>query len=200
MLDAENPDIVVACGRNDRNAVVALDAARRGCHILSEKPAAHSLAELAALRAEVSRRRLTYALMRPLRYSPPFFTAHELVHEGAIGTPYLVSAQKSYRWGTSRPAWYADPGLYGSTMTWVGIHAFDYARWVAGVDYVEMCARQANLVHTGTIKKDDVTVVLITGNGLKTQEAVQDVVKVVRIEPTLGSFQEAMRRLEAKRR
>jgi len=57
-----------------------------------------------------------------------------------------------------------------------------------------------NLVHTGTIKRDDVTVALITGNGLKTQEAVQDVVKVVRVEPTLGSFQEAMRRLGAKRR
>jgi threonine synthase len=58
----------------------------------------------------------------------------------------------------------------------------------------------ANLVRTGTIKRDDLTVALITGNGLKTQEAVQDVVKTVNIEPNLGSFQEAMKRLEAKGR
>lgn len=58
----------------------------------------------------------------------------------------------------------------------------------------------ANLVRTGTIKRDDLTVALITGNGLKTQEAVQDVVKTVNIEPNLGSFQEAMERLEAKGR
>jgi threonine synthase len=57
-----------------------------------------------------------------------------------------------------------------------------------------------NLVRTGTIKRDDVTVALITGNGLKTQEVVEDVVKTVHIEPSLGAFQQAMQRLEAKGR
>ena len=56
----------------------------------------------------------------------------------------------------------------------------------------------ANLVRAGVIKKDDVTVVLITGNGLKTQEVVQDVVKTINIEPNLTSFQEVMKRLESK--
>ena len=46
------------------------------------------------------------------------------------------------------------------------------------------------LVKQGMIKKSDVTVAYITGNGLKTQEAVVDAVgRPVRILPSLVSFQ-----------
>ncbi|MEX5219748.1 MAG: threonine synthase [Nitrospira sp.] len=46
------------------------------------------------------------------------------------------------------------------------------------------------LVKQGQIKKSDVTVVYITGNGLKTQEAVVDAVgRPFRIQPSLVSFQ-----------
>ena len=48
------------------------------------------------------------------------------------------------------------------------------------------------LVQQGAIPKDEPTVVFITGNGLKTQEAVRDIVKPVRIAPTLSAFQEAL--------
>jgi threonine synthase len=46
------------------------------------------------------------------------------------------------------------------------------------------------LVKQGVIKKTDVTVAYITGNGLKTQEAVIDAVgRPVRIQPSLVHFQ-----------
>jgi threonine synthase len=49
------------------------------------------------------------------------------------------------------------------------------------------------LVQAGQIRPDELTVAFITGNGLKTQEAVADsVVQPVRIRPTLRSFEEAM--------
>jgi len=50
------------------------------------------------------------------------------------------------------------------------------------------------LVKQGTIKKNDVTVAYITGNGLKTQEAVIDAVgRPVRIQPSLISFQKTFK-------
>ncbi|HZS12915.1 MAG TPA: threonine synthase [Nitrospirales bacterium] len=50
------------------------------------------------------------------------------------------------------------------------------------------------LVKQGTIKKQDVTVAYITGNGLKTQEAVIDAVgRPVRIQPSLVSFQQTFK-------
>ena len=48
------------------------------------------------------------------------------------------------------------------------------------------------LAKSGAIKRDELTVAYITGNGLKTQEAVEDVVKPIVVTPTLDSFEEAM--------
>jgi threonine synthase len=50
----------------------------------------------------------------------------------------------------------------------------------------------AHLARTGVIKRDEVTVAFITGNGLKTQEAVSDVVRPLTVEPTLKSFEQAL--------
>ncbi len=51
-----------------------------------------------------------------------------------------------------------------------------------------------NLVKQGTIKKHEVTVAYITGNGLKTQEAVVDAVgRPVRIQPSLVSFEKTFK-------
>ena len=49
------------------------------------------------------------------------------------------------------------------------------------------------LVKQGTIKKGDVTVAYITGNGLKTQEAVIDAVGPHRIQPSLVSFEKTFK-------
>ena len=47
-----------------------------------------------------------------------------------------------------------------------------------------------HLVERGAIKRDEVTVAYITGNGLKTLEAVEQVVKPVHIDPTMSAFHE----------
>jgi predicted dehydrogenase len=159
MLDDVKPDIVVVGGRYDLNAPLAIEAARRGCHVLSEKPAAQTLEDLATLEQTVRQAGRVYMLMLPLRYEPAFYTAHQIVHDGMIGTPLLITGQKSYRWGT-RPEWYGDRTLYGSTMTWVGIHAFDFAAWAAGVNYTQVWAQHANLAHPERPGCQDVAAVL----------------------------------------
>lgn len=161
MLDAEKPDIVVVCGRFDLNGPIAMEATRRGCHIFSEKPAAQTLEQVQELRALVRDQNIHYSMMLPLRYEGPYYTAHQLVRQGIIGRPYLMFAQKSYRWG-QRPRWYADRAKYGSTMTWVGIHAFDYARWVSGLDYTTVYAHHGNLVRKSRPGCQDVATVLAT--------------------------------------
>ena len=48
------------------------------------------------------------------------------------------------------------------------------------------------LVEMGKIKQDELTVAFITGNGLKTQEAVEDLVDQVNTAPTYEAFQNAI--------
>ncbi|PIZ27102.1 MAG: threonine synthase, partial [Chloroflexi bacterium CG_4_10_14_0_8_um_filter_46_9] len=47
------------------------------------------------------------------------------------------------------------------------------------------------LVASGVIKRNELTVAFITGAGLKTQEAVAEVVHPLTIQPTIESFEEA---------
>ena len=48
------------------------------------------------------------------------------------------------------------------------------------------------LAGVGVIKRDELTVAYITGNGLKTQEVVEDVVHPLPISPTMSSFEQAI--------
>jgi predicted dehydrogenase len=160
MLDAERPQVVVACGRYDLNGLLAAAALERGCHVISEKPAGQSLAQVARLRELVAASGLVYGIMLNMRYEAPFYTARQLVQRGLIGEPYLISAQKSYRWGR-RPVWYGEREHYGNTMTWIGIHAFDLARWIGGVGFGAVWARQGNLVHAERPACQDVATVLV---------------------------------------
>ncbi len=48
------------------------------------------------------------------------------------------------------------------------------------------------LAESGRIKPDEPTVVYITGNGLKTQEVVADLVNPLRIPPSVAAFEEAL--------
>jgi predicted dehydrogenase len=146
MLDKARPDIVVACGRHDLNAIIATEAAKHGSHVISEKPAATSLAALDALERAVRANSVQYTMLLGMRYEPAWYTAHDIVREGIIGAPLVISGQKSYRWG-HRPPWYARAATYGSTMAWVGIHIFDLARWIGGIPYTSVAAHHANLAH-----------------------------------------------------
>ena len=48
------------------------------------------------------------------------------------------------------------------------------------------------LAESGAIDPDELTVAYITGNGLKTQEAVEEVVNPLMVKPTMSSFEEAL--------
>ncbi|MBN1343563.1 MAG: Gfo/Idh/MocA family oxidoreductase [Phycisphaerae bacterium] len=143
MLDEVKPDIVAVFAPFARNGEVNVEAARRGCHVFSEKPIATSMADLDALRAERDKHKIRVTAMLPMRTAPAFVAAYEAVKKGRIGEPILISAQKSYRFGTSRPWYYKHRKDYGGSIPWVSIHAIDFIRYVSGLDYASVTARQA---------------------------------------------------------
>ena len=49
-----------------------------------------------------------------------------------------------------------------------------------------------HLAESGAIGPDELAVAYITGNGLKTQEAVEEVVNPLLVKPTMSSFEEAL--------
>jgi predicted dehydrogenase len=129
------------------NGPANLEAVRRGCHVLSEKPLATDLPTLEAIRRERDRHGVRVSAMLGMRLDPAMQAAHLAVKEGKIGEPLLISAQKSYRWGDARPWYFKQRATYGGSIPWVAIHAIDFIRFVTGLDYREVTARQAMKLH-----------------------------------------------------
>lgn len=143
MLDEIKPDLVAVFAPYAQNGKVNIEAARRGCHVFSEKPIAASMEDLGALRAARDTMKIRVTAMLPMRTFPVFVAARQAVEQGQIGEPVLISAQKSYKFGTTRPAYYKKRGTYGGSILWVAIHAIDFIRYVSGLDYARVTALHA---------------------------------------------------------
>jgi len=147
MLAQADLDVVAVCLPFYQNAGAAMEAARHGVNVLSEKPAATTLEDLDRLEQAVRESGIHYSVMLDMRGMPIFQAAHKAVRGGAVGEPILVTGQKSYIWGDDRPWYYKQRKTYGGTIAWVGIHALDYMRWVTGQDYARVAAWESNKAH-----------------------------------------------------
>ena len=143
MLDEVKPDVVAVFAPYARNGEVNIEAVRRGCHVFSEKPIAASIEHLDRLRAERDKAKVRVTAMLPMRTFPVFAAAHQAVKRGLIGEPVLISAQKSYKFGSKRAWYYKQRKDYGGSILWVAIHAIDFIRFVSGLEYARVTAHQA---------------------------------------------------------
>jgi predicted dehydrogenase len=150
MLEKEPLDVVGVCLPFFQNAEASIQAARKGIHVLSEKPVALNLADLDRLEQEINQRGVCFSTMLEMRGMPIFQAARKAVQQGALGEPILLSSQKSYQYGADRPWYYKERKTYGGTIPWVGIHAIDYMRWVSGQEYTQVAAFQGNKAHPQT--------------------------------------------------
>lgn len=143
MLDSEELDVIAVAPAFHRHAAISIEALRRGYAVYCEKPAALSRPDLARLRVAWRESGKPFGLMLNFRYDPAFYTARQMVGDGAIGEPILAYSQKTYCLG-ERPAFFRQRETFGGLIPWVGIHAIDWCRWVSGRRYRAVTARHGN--------------------------------------------------------
>ena len=140
MLNEIMPDLAVISPIFGYTGRIIIECAKRGINVFAEKPVAATLEELKNVEDAVKNHKIRFCAMHYLRYSPAFYHASKLVKNGAIGKPILITAQKSYKYG-SRPSWYSDPTLYPGIIPWVGIHALDWIYDFTRSPFVSVSAR-----------------------------------------------------------
>ena len=140
MLDEVRPALAVVSPVFGLTGEVIAACAERKISVFSEKPVAVTLPDLERVERAVKESGVAFCAMHYLRYAPAFYHAAEMVRAGAIGEVRLVTAQKSYKYGT-RPVWYGDRALYGGTIPWVGIHAIDWIYHFTGKRFLSVSAR-----------------------------------------------------------
>lgn len=140
MLDQVKPDLAVISPVFALTAQPILECAKRGIDVFSEKPVAASFEELERVEKAVKESGIRFCAMHYLRYNPAFYLGAQLVKSGEIGEVKMLTAQKSYRFGT-RPGWYWDREVYGGTIPWVGIHAIDWIAHFSGKKFLSVTAQ-----------------------------------------------------------
>jgi predicted dehydrogenase len=140
-LAATAPDLVLDVVVPEARREVVTRALAAGCHVLSEKPMAASLADARELVAAADRAGRTFAVMQNRRYLAPMRALHELVAGGAIGRPGFVGADffMAHHVGGFRTTM-AHPLLLD-----MAIHTFDQARFLTGADPVSVYCQEFNL-------------------------------------------------------
>jgi predicted dehydrogenase len=134
---AHRPELVIVSNPTALHLQVAIPAARRGCHLLLEKPISHSLAGVRELKAAVQESGSRVLVGYQFRFHPGLQKAAELLQAGAIGRPLSAHAH----WGEYLPGWhpwedyrlgYSARSLLGGGAVLTLSHPLDYLRWLLG--------------------------------------------------------------------
>ena len=137
LLDAECCDAVLIATPTMDHVSAAKSAARRGLHVLLEKPIAMSVGQSQVLIDEIPES-VQFAVMLNQRFHPAYAAIKQLLDEGRIGTV------KRYTW--TMTAWYR-PDVYYKVSRWRGtwpgegggllinqcIHNLDIIQWLFGL-------------------------------------------------------------------
>ena len=144
MLQAEKLDVVAVCGSSGTRATIVKACANRGLPIVTEKPIALSLSELAAVKKAIHRNSVPLSMLLTMRFAPQFQAMRNVVRSGQIGDVIAMDGQKSYQLGT-RPDWMKARKSYGGTIPYIGIHLVDLMRWISGREMIEAAAFHSQL-------------------------------------------------------
>jgi predicted dehydrogenase len=127
-------DAVIVATLNSSLAPITAAAIRAGKHVLLEKPAGVSVAEIEELQKLAVEHRVAVRVGYNHRYHPSLQKAREIVDSGVIGPLMYVRGRYGHggRVGYDRE-WRADPRLSGGgELMDQGVHLIDLAAWFLG--------------------------------------------------------------------
>jgi predicted dehydrogenase len=131
--DIDAVDIVTP---NDLHPVIAIEAARRGKHVICEKPLAVTVRETQEMVEAVERAGVVNMVCFNYRQIPAVKLARKLIDEGAVGTIYHFRGQYLQDWCADPQTpfvWRFQASKAGSgSLGDIGSHAIDYARYLVG--------------------------------------------------------------------
>lgn len=129
-------DAVGVTSETARHAGLIEAAARRGRHVLCEKPLAATLEDCERIARVVAETGVTFMQSFPKRFDPVNHELRRMVRAGELGRITLVRVRHGHFHGLEPrfvAEWYADPARSGGgALMDEGVHAADLIRWLFG--------------------------------------------------------------------
>ena len=133
-------DAVIVATTHDQLAAISVGAIEAGRHVLVEKPAGRTLAEVQVIAAAAAKHNRIVKTGFNHRFHPAFLKAREIVDSGTLGPLMFIRARYGHggRLGYEKE-WRAQPDISGGgELIDQGSHLIDLSRWFLGelsVDY-----------------------------------------------------------------
>lgn len=134
MLQAEDPDGIIACVPSSANSTIAKACAERGVSILVEKPLANSLKEAEEMIHMVDGKDLKHGVGFMLAYVPTFLKAKEILDEDIIGQIKGIEASVylSAVFSKQKGWFYSKESSGGGAIVSLGSHLLFLLTWFFG--------------------------------------------------------------------
>lgn len=125
-IDKNEVDGIFMTLPNTMHAPMVIEAARRGLHVVGEKPMAISVDECRQMIAAAREANVTLACAQCMEWTSPIIKTRELLESGAIGDIVSASISASYRRGPD-PEHKRQPSIDrgGGLLFDMGVHAID---------------------------------------------------------------------------
>ncbi|MFD0958468.1 Gfo/Idh/MocA family protein [Paenibacillus chungangensis] len=145
-------DAVVICSENVHHAELTIAAAKKGLHVLCEKPLGISVDEMHEMINVCRDHNVQLMTAFPCRYLASAASAKQAVDQGEIGD---IIAIKGTNRGSFPGGWFVEPELSGGgALLDHTVHVMDLMNWIVGSKVDEVFAHAANLFKEG-LKTDD---------------------------------------------
>ena len=108
----EGPDAIVVTSANAHHKDLVLEAARRGVHVLCEKPLATNVADAEAMVAACAEAGVVLMTAFPVHFAPAVETLRAAVADGALGEVIGITGTNNGKLPDTR-AWFTDVELAG---------------------------------------------------------------------------------------
>jgi predicted dehydrogenase len=160
----ESFDAAVICTPTAFHMGPAMELARRGVHLMIEKPISHDLAGVDELLAVCRDKRLVCFVAYVMRFYPPLRTVKRLLDEGAVGRVLSVRTENSsylpdwHPWEDYRTFYMAKAAQGGGAILDES-HTLDYMRWFFGEAARVWCLDDR--IGTLEIDSDDITEMIV---------------------------------------
>jgi xylose dehydrogenase (NAD/NADP) len=141
LLEDPEIDVIYNSLPNSLHAKWSIKAMRHGKHVLCEKPLTTSIADMDSLISVAKETGMVISEALMYRHHPQTLSVKQLVDEGEIGNLQLI--QGSYCYTNTRVSDVRfDPDLGGGCLWDVGCYPISYARYIIGVEPVEVYGHQ----------------------------------------------------------
>jgi predicted dehydrogenase len=167
ILDDPAIKLVVSAAIPDERAPLGIEVMKHGKDFMVDKPAATTLAQLAAVRKTQQETRRIYSVLIERHESRSTHKAGELVKAGAIGKVIQTLALAPHRMNPSaRPPWFFERARYGGILCDLASHHVEQFLFFTGSTRAEIVAAQVgNVNSTKYPGLEDFGDVMLRGDG-----------------------------------